>query len=164
MLGNAGEAGVFLDDAFDRTSGETAEVARGIDGVEIFAVIKEKWSERIGASIEIFLDAVGGGFGNKDRTILAAFTTNHEFTAFEIDRITIKLDKFGDAQAAGIKEFNNGAVAEAGFVAGVDFAEDTLDFVVAEESNLFANDMRKLDEGRVERFNVAFGKIFKKAA
>lgn len=42
--------------------------------------------------------------------------------------------------------------------------EEIFDFVVVKKSDLFANDVGELDEGGVERFDVAFGEIFEKAA
>ncbi len=45
VLGDAGCAGVFLDDAFDRARSEAAEIARSIDGLKIFTVIEEEWDE-----------------------------------------------------------------------------------------------------------------------
>lgn len=42
--------------------------------------------------------------------------------------------------------------------------EEILDFVIVEESDLFADDMWEFDEGGVEGFDVAFGEVFEKAA
>lgn len=42
--------------------------------------------------------------------------------------------------------------------------EEILDFVVLKEGNLFADDVRKLNKGGVERFDLAFGEVFEKTA
>lgn len=39
-----------------------------------------------------------------------------------------------------------------------------MNFVVVEKGDLFANDMGKLDEGRIKGFDFAFGEILKKTA
>lgn len=99
MLGDAGKLGISLDDALDGAGSETPIIAGGVDGLEIFTVIKEEGSEGIGAGVEIVTDAFGGGFGDEDRTVLVAFATDNKFATLEINRITIELDEFGDAEA-----------------------------------------------------------------
>ena len=42
VLGDAGEAGVFFDDAFDGAGGEPTVVAGSVDGILVTAVIKEE--------------------------------------------------------------------------------------------------------------------------
>lgn len=39
MLGDAGHAGIFFDDAFDAARGEAAEVAGSVYGLLVFAVV-----------------------------------------------------------------------------------------------------------------------------
>lgn len=51
VLGDAGGAGVFLDDALDAARGEAAEIARGVYGLEIFAVVEEKRRQGIVAGV-----------------------------------------------------------------------------------------------------------------
>lgn len=103
VLGDAGHFGVFLDDALNRASGEPAVITGGINGLEIFAVIKKKGIEGINADGKIITDAVGGGFGDEDRAVFVAFATDDKLAAFEVDGIAIELDKFGDAKPTGIK-------------------------------------------------------------
>lgn len=81
VLGNAGCVGVFLDDAFDRARSEAAEITRSIDGLEIFAIIKEKGDKRVGADGEVIADPVGGGFGDENRAVFAAFAADDKFAA-----------------------------------------------------------------------------------
>ncbi len=92
MLGDAGGFGVFLNDAFNRAGGKATEVTGGVDGLEILAVIEEEWIERIGASVEIISEAFGGGDGNENWAVLAAFTADDELAAVEIDGITVEFD------------------------------------------------------------------------
>ncbi len=61
MFCDTGHFSVFLDDAFDRAGSEATEIARSVDFVEVTAIIKEKWNQGIGASIEIILDAFSSG-------------------------------------------------------------------------------------------------------
>lgn len=89
MLSNAGHAGVFFDDAFDASWSESSEIAGSVGGLLIFAVVEKKCREGIAASAEVFVDAIGGGFGDEDWTVLLAFSADHEFAAFEVDGITI---------------------------------------------------------------------------
>ncbi len=42
MFSNAGGAGVFFDDTLDTARGEAAEIARGVNGLLVFAVIEKK--------------------------------------------------------------------------------------------------------------------------
>lgn len=164
VFGDAGHFGVFLDDAFDRARGETAVVAGSIDRLKIATIIEKKGSEGIGASIEIILDPVGGSFGDENGAIFAAFATNDELAAVKIDGVAIEFDEFGDTEPAGEKELNNGAVAKTGFGVGINTIEKTLDFVVVEEGNLLANDVRKFDEIGIEGINAALGEVFEKTA
>lgn len=76
MLRDAGGASVFLDDAFDRTGSETAVVAGSVGGTEVLAVIKEERGEPIGAGVEIVADAVGGGLGDENWAVFAAFSAD----------------------------------------------------------------------------------------
>lgn len=164
VFGDAGHFGVFLDDAFDRARGETAVVAGSIDGLKIATIIEKKGSKGIGAGVEIILDPVGGSLGDENRTIFAAFATNDELAAVEIDGIAIEFDEFGDTEPAGEKELNNGAVAKTGFGVGINTIEKTLDFVIMKEGNLLANDVRKFDEIGIEGINAALGEVFEKTA
>lgn len=41
MFGDAGHAGIFLDDAFDGAGSKTAEIARSVDGALVFAIVKK---------------------------------------------------------------------------------------------------------------------------
>lgn len=92
MLGNAGKFGVFLDDAFDGTRSKAAIVARSIDRIKIAAVVKKKWGKGISTSVKVIANPVGGGFGDENRAIFAAFTANDKFATVKIDGIAIKLD------------------------------------------------------------------------
>lgn len=40
------------------------------------------------------MDPVGGGFGDEDRAIFAAFATDDKLAALEVDGITIKFNEF----------------------------------------------------------------------
>lgn len=120
MFSDAGHAGVFLDDTFNRARSETAIVAGGIDRLKVAAIVKEEGGKGIGAGVEVVLDPVGGGFGDENWAVFAAFTTDNEFAAIEIDGITVEFDEFGDAKATRKKEFNNGAITETGFGVSVD--------------------------------------------
>lgn len=130
----------------------------------VFTVVEKEGGEGIGASVEIILDAFGGGFGDENRAVFLAFAADDKLAAVEVDAIAVELDKFGDAEAAGEEEFDNGAVAEAGFGAGVDGVEKVFDFVVMKEGDLLADDVGEFDEGGVEGFDAAFGEVFEEAA
>lgn len=164
VLRDAGLAGVFLDDALDGARSEAAEITGGVELALVFAVVEEEGGEGIGAGVEIILDAFGGGLGDKDGAVFLAFAADDEFATFEIDTITVKFSEFGDTEAAREEEFDDGAVAETGFVAGVDGVEEIFYFVVVEEGDLFADDVGEFDEGRVEGFDAALGEVFEEAA
>lgn len=164
VLGDAGGAGVFLHDALDAARGEAAKIARSINGLKILAVIKKKWSERIGAGVEVVADAFGGGGGDENRTVLVALTADDKFAAVEIDRITVELDQLGNTQATREKQLDDGAVAETGFVIGRDGIEQVLDFIVMQKGHLFAYDVGEFYQGMIKGFDVAFGKVFEEAA
>lgn len=101
VFGDASSTGVFFDDTFDGASGEAAEIARGINFALMAAVIKKEWGEGIFALVEVSRNPVSGGRGNKNRAILAAFTTDDKFAAVKIDRITIELNEFGNTKPTG---------------------------------------------------------------
>lgn len=92
IFSNTGEAGVFFDDALDGARGETAKIAGVINGLEVFAVVKKKGGEGIGARVEIITDAVGGGFGDEDGAIFFAFTADDEFTTVEVNGVSVETD------------------------------------------------------------------------
>ncbi len=85
VLSDAGHASVFLDNAFNGASSETTIIARGVNFLGITTIVEKKWSEGIRAGVKIILNAFSGGGRDKNRAILAAFTADDEFTAFEID-------------------------------------------------------------------------------
>lgn len=97
VLGDAGGAGVFLDDAFNGAAGETAIIARGVGGREVFTIIEKEGSEGIGAGIKVVLDAFGGGGGDENGTVFAAFATDKEFATVEVDGVAVELDELGNA-------------------------------------------------------------------
>lgn len=110
------------------------------------------------------MDAFGGGFGDENGAVFLTFAADDELAAFEVDAVAVELDELGDAEAAGVEELDDGAVAEAGFVGGVDGVEEGFDFVVVEKGDLFSNDVGEFDEGGVEGFDFAFGEVFEEAA
>lgn len=110
------------------------------------------------------MDAVGGGFRDENGAVFLALAANDELATVEIDAVAIEFDEFGDAEAAGEEKFDDGAVAKAGFCAGVDGIEETLDFAIMKEGDLFADDVGEFDEGGVERFDAAFGEILQETA
>ena len=164
MLGDAGHFGVFLDDALDGAGGKTAIIAGGVDGLEVAAIVEKKRVEGISASREVVADAVGGGFGDENGSVFVAFTADDELAAVEVDGIAIELDELGDAKTTGEEKLDDGAVAKAGLGGSVDLVEEVFDFVVLKKSDLLADDVGELDEGGVERFDVAFGEVFEEAA
>ena len=115
VFGDAGCFGVVVDDALDAAGGEAAEVARGVDGVEIMRVVEKEGGQGIGTDGEIIFSSAGGGFADEDGAVFFAFATDDEFAAVEVNAVAIKIDEFGDAKAAGEEKFDDGAVAEAGF-------------------------------------------------
>lgn len=103
VFSDASSTGVFFDDTFDRTGGEAAEIARGINFALMAAIIEKKWGESVFSFVEVSRDPVSGGRGDKNRAILAAFTTDDKFAAVKIDRITIEFNEFGNTKPAGEK-------------------------------------------------------------
>ena len=93
-----------------------------------------------------------------------ALAAYDELATVEVDAVAVEFDEFGDAEAAGEEEFDDGTVAEAGFGASVDGVEEVFDFVIMKESDLFADNVGKFNEGGVEGFDAAFGEVFEKAA
>ena len=89
VLSDASHVSVLFDDAFDTSWSESSEISGSVGGLLIFAIVEEKCRERIAASTEVFVDAIGGGFGDENWTVLLAFSADHEFAAFEVDGITI---------------------------------------------------------------------------
>ena len=96
VFGDAGEFGVFLDDALDGARGEAAEIAGGVDGLLVFAVVEEERGEGIGAGAEIIAEAVGGGFGDENWAVFATFAADDELTAVEVDGVAIELGELRD--------------------------------------------------------------------
>ncbi len=89
VFGDAGEFGIFFNHALDGTSGDAAIIARDVWGLKVAAVVKKERWQSIMASGKVIFDTVGSGFTNEHRAIFVAFTTNHKFAAFEVDRIAI---------------------------------------------------------------------------
>lgn len=141
MLGDAGFPCVFFDETLDGASGETAVIAGSVGSAIVAAVAKEERGECVGAGGEVFADAIGGGFGNENGAVFAAFTTDHEFATIEIDKIAVEADKFGNTETGGKEKLDDGAVAKAGFGVEIDFVDHVGDFIGMKKSDLRADDM-----------------------
>lgn len=170
VLGDTGFTSILLDDAFDRAWGEAAVVAGGIGGLDVAGIIEEEGGERIGASVEIILDTVGGGLVNENGAVFVAFATDDKFATFEIDGIAIEAAEFGNTETTREEEFDDGAVAEAGLIGcavvtgGGNFLEEAFDFVEVKEGDLFFGGARKVDEAGVEGIDATASEIFEEAA
>ena len=91
VLSDTGEASVFFDDTLNTARGDAAVVARRVGIAGVFGIIKKKWGERIGASIKIILNTVGGRATDENRAVFAAFATHHELATFQVDRAAIEI-------------------------------------------------------------------------
>ena len=89
VLGDAGKAGVFFDDAFDAAGGDAAEIAGSVWVASVFRIVEKKWGEGIGASIKIIANAIGGGFADENRAIFRTFAANYELATIQIDRAAV---------------------------------------------------------------------------
>lgn len=164
VLGNAGGASMFLNNTFDGARGEATVIARGVDSVEIARIVKKESGEGILAHVEIFADTVGSSLGDENWAVFLAFTTDDKFATVEVDGVAIEIDKLGDAEPARKEELDDSAVAETGFGIVGDGVEQVFDFVVMKEGDLLFDGAREVDEGRVERFDIATGEVFEKTA
>ena len=164
VLCDAGEAGVFFDNALDGAGGETAVVAGIVNGLEIAGIVEKEGGEVVGTDGEVVLYRFGGGVADEDGAVFLALAADGEFAAVEVDGVAVKLDELGDAEAAREEKLENGAVAEAGLGVDGDEVEHGLDFVVVEESDLLFRCLREVNEGGVEGGNFAAGEIAEEAA
>ncbi len=130
----------------------------------VFAVVEEEGGEGIGASVEVILDAFGGGFGDENGAVFLTFAADDKFATVEVDAVAVEFDELRDAETAREEELDDGAVAEACFGAEVDGVEEVFYFVVVEKGDLFTDDVGEFDEGGVEGFDAALSEVFKKAA
>lgn len=89
MFSDAGKASVFLDDALDATGSHAAVIAGSVNGLGVAAIVQKESREGIGAGIEIILHTFGGGFTDENRAVFTTFTSDHKFTALEIDGIAV---------------------------------------------------------------------------
>lgn len=89
MLSNTSGTGVFFYDTFYGAWGKTTKIARSIGWLKVARIVEKESGERIVTSAEIITDTISGVFGNKNRSVFATFSADDEFTAIEIDRITI---------------------------------------------------------------------------
>lgn len=89
VFGDAGKAGIFLDNPFDRTWTESAKIARGVRYILIGRVIEEKSGESVTSGGKVFFKMIGGGLINKDRAVFFTFTANHKLAAGEVNGVTI---------------------------------------------------------------------------
>lgn len=103
MFGDAGHSGVFLNNALDGAGGKAAEVARSIDLAFVAAVVEEEGNEGVGAGVEVILDVFGGGGGNENWAVLAAFAADDKLAAVEVDGIAIETGEFGNTKPTGKK-------------------------------------------------------------
>lgn len=99
VLSDAGETGVFFDDAFDRAGSEAAEIARSADFALATAVVKKKWGKSVFSLIEVGGNPIGGSRGDKNGAVFAAFTADDKFASVEIDGIAIEFNEFGNAKS-----------------------------------------------------------------
>lgn len=120
VFGDAGGSCVVVDDALDGAGGEATEVAAGVDGVEVVRVVKKEGRKAVVADCEVVASGVGCGFADEDRAVFFAFAANDKLATVEVDGIAVEIDELGDAETAGEKKFDDGAVAEAGLGVGGD--------------------------------------------
>lgn len=92
------------------------------------------------------------------------FAADDELATVEVDGVAIEADEFGNTETTGEEKLDDSAVAETGLGVGRDDVEDFFDFIVVEESNLLFDGAGEVDEGRVERLDVAASEIFEKTA
>ena len=115
VLGDAGGFSVVVDDTLNGAGGESSEIARSVDFVEVTRVVEKEGGEGIVTDGKIVLGGVSGGFADENWAVFFAFTADDELATVEIDRIAIEVDEFGDAETTGEEEFDDGAVSETGF-------------------------------------------------
>lgn len=159
VLGDAGGAGAFFDDALDGAGGEAAEVAGSVGGGQIAGIVEEEGGELVGAGFEVVGEVEGGGFGEVDGAVFLAFAADGEFAAVEVDGVAVEIDEFGDTEAGAKEELDDGAVAEVGFGVGGNGIEDGFDFVEVEEGDLALGGFGEFDEGGVEGGDAALGEV-----
>ena len=164
MFGDAGEFGVFFDDAFDRASSDTAIITRSVEIILMTTIVEKESGKSVVANGKIIFDALSGGFTDENRTVFAAFATDYEFATTKIDRITVEVDEFGNTEATREEKLDDGAITKAVFGIFGDNFKQAFDFVKMKKGNLFTSGFRKIDKGMIKGFNAASGEVFKKAA
>ena len=142
MLGNTGEFGVLLNNAFNAARSETAIITGRIWNAFIFAVIEEEGRQVVVTGVEVVLDMFSSGAVDENWTVFAALTADHELFTFEIDLLAIQIAELADAEPTREEKLNNGAIAETGFGIFWDFVEKTIDFVDMKKSYLFSGSAR----------------------
>ncbi len=62
----------------------------------MFTVVEKKSGQRIGASVEIIFDTIGGGLADENWAVFITLASYHKFATTEVDRIAIKASEFGN--------------------------------------------------------------------
>ena len=167
MFSDAGETGIFFNNALDRARAEAAKIASGFRDALVFTVVQKERRKVIVPNAKVIFDVVSGRLGDENRTVFAAFATYNKFATLEVDIPAIQAAKLGNAETARKEQFNDRAVAElvfGSFVAFVDGIDDALDLIKLKKVDLRAVSLWQLNQRRIERGNVAFSKIFQKTA
>lgn len=101
VFGDAGKAGILLNNPFDRTWTEPAKIARGVRYILIGRVIEEKSGKSVTSGGKVFFKMIGSGLINKDRAVFFTFTANHKLAAGEVNGVTIQVTKFRNTKSTG---------------------------------------------------------------
>lgn len=99
VFGDAGEAGILLNNPFDRTWTESTKIARGVRYILIGRIIEEKSGKSVTSGGEVFFKMIGGGLINEDRAVFFTFTANHKLAAGEVNGVTIQVAKFRNTKS-----------------------------------------------------------------
>ena len=98
------------------------------------------------ARFEVAREGVGGHFPEGDEALFVAFADHADEPLLEVDVGDLQGAGFGDAEAAAIEDFEDGAVAQAQPPAvGVDGVEDPLDFLDREDRGEIAAELGRFD-------------------
>ena len=131
---HAGAAGQFLnklpeDDARDGAAGTGGESAvggglgaGGFDG-----------DERGAELLKVFVHGAKRGTADGDDAFLHAFSENADDAEIGVDVFEVEFGEFGGAQAAGVEELEDGAVADGEAMVRRDGGDEGIDLVAAED-------------------------------
>ena len=124
---------------------------------------EERWVD-IGPMLEIVAESADRSGREEYDAELRTFAADAKFLFGEIDLIPVEAGEFGDTEAGGKEELEDGAVTSGSDIFSLGRGKQPLDLVVFEEIDLPFGNASNLDLFGGKRLDIVLGEVFQKCS